>query len=590
MIRESVASGSAHAIIDLVPSGGIEFLARKSTGAETIVPGSSTQNAPAWVKLARSGNSIVASVSADGSSWSVVGTDSVSMNSSVLVGMAVTSHNSSTLNTSVFDNVTVTQGGSTQPPATPSSPTPAGSATGVAMTTSLTWSAVGATSYDVSFGTTNPPPQVATGLTTPSYRPASMSGNTKYYWRVVARNAAGTTTGSMWSFTTTPASSTGAVPAPWVAEDIGGVWQSGRSSYASGTFTVIGSGADIWGADDSFYYVHQPMNGDGQIVARVTGLQNTNPSAKAGIMIRTTADAQSAHVILDVKPDGFVEFMRRSNASGDTTYISGAFQSTPTWLKLVRAGSTITGYVSGNGTTWTQVGSTSVSLGTSPRVGLIVTSHDNSVLNTATFDSVTVTGGGTTPPPPTSNGDVVIRASGIPMASLHGSWQQASDSLSPDGVKLTTPDNGVAITSAPQAAPADYVDVTFNAEANKPYRLWLRALAQDDSKWNDSLWVQFSDAMASGSPIYRINTTSGLLVNLATSSDAGSLRDWGWQNGAYWLSQPTTFTFPTSGMHTIRIQVREDGSQFDQIVLSPATYMNSAPGTVSGDSTFVPVQ
>jgi len=132
--------------------------------------------------------------------------------------------------------------------------------------------------------------------------------------------------------------------------------------------------------------------------------------------------------------------------------------------------------------------------------------------------------------------------------------------------------------------------VTFNAEANTPYRLWLRTQAVNDSKWNDSLWVQFSDAMVSGSPIYRINTTSGLLVNLATGSDASSLRDWGWQNSAYWLSQPTTFTFPTSGMHTIRIQVREDGIQFDQIVLSPATYLNGAPGPVSGDSTFVPIQ
>ena len=120
--------------------------------------------------------------------------------------------------------------------------------------------------------------------------------------------------------------------------------------------------------------------------------------------------------------------------------------------------------------------------------------------------------------------------------------------------------------------------------------MWLRALALNDSKWNDSLWVQFSDAMADGSPIYPINTTSGLLVNLATSSDASSLRDWGWQNGVYWLSQPTTFTFPTSGMHTIRIQVREDGIQLDQIVLSPSAYMNSAPGPIAGDSTFVPVQ
>jgi hypothetical protein len=50
----------------------------------------------------------------------------------------------------------------------------------------------------------------------------------------------------------------------------------------------------------------------------------------------------------------------------------------------------------------------------------------------------------------------------------------------------------------------------------------------------------------------------GLLVNLATDSTAGSLNNWGWQNAAYWLSQATTVPFATSGMHTLRIQVRED--------------------------------
>ena len=66
----------------------------------------------------------------------------------------------------------------------------------------LTWSATGATSYDVSFGTVNPPPQVTTNQTAASYQPATTAAGTTYFWRVVARNAAGTTTGPVWSFTT----------------------------------------------------------------------------------------------------------------------------------------------------------------------------------------------------------------------------------------------------------------------------------------------------------------------------------------------------------------------------------------------------
>ncbi len=131
------------------------------------------------------------------------------------------------------------------------------------------------------------------------------------------------------------------------------------------------------------------------------------------------------------------------------------------------------------------------------------------------------------------------------------------------------------------------MDVTFNANAGTSYTIWMRVQALTNSKFNDSLWVQFSDAQASGSAIYGLNTTSGLLVNLATDSTGASLQGWGWTNGAYWLSQPTTLTFAGSGSHTVRIQVREDGVQFDQIVLSPTTYLNTAPGPASNDATIV---
>jgi hypothetical protein len=160
--------------------------------------------------------------------------------------------------------------------------------------------------------------------------------------------------------------------------------------------------------------------------------------------------------------------------------------------------------------------------------------------------------------------------------------------MSPSGVKLVTADNGLSVPNAALAAPADYVDLTFTANANTPYTFWMRLQATANSKWNDSVWVQFADAQVNGSPVYPMNSTSGLLVNLATDSTATSLNAWGWDNGCYWLTQPTTVTFPTSGTHTLRVQVREDGVQFDQIVLSPRTYLNTPPGPRGGDSTIVP--
>ena len=191
------------------------------------------------------------------------------------------------------------------------------------------------------------------------------------------------------------------------------------------------------------------------------------------------------------------------------------------------------------------------------------------------------------PPPPPSSAEVVVYASDIPAAAMHGSWRAVNDATAAAGVKLETPDAGVANTAAPLASPGDYVDATFTAAAGTPYTFWMRLQAANNNKYNDSVWVQFSDAQAGGSPAYPINSASGLLVNLATDSAASSLAGWGWQNTAYWLSQPTTVTFAAGGTHTLRVQVREDGVSFDQIVLSPSKYLNAAPGPLTNDSTIV---
>jgi regulation of enolase protein 1 (concanavalin A-like superfamily) len=82
--------------------------------------------------------------------------------------------------------------------------------------------------------------------------------------------------------------------------------------------------------------------------------------------------------------------MTRTVAGGSTTYLGGTTQAPPTWLRLVRSGTTVTASVSADGVTWRTVGTTSVSLGTSVYAGLAVTSHNTSLRNTARFDNVTV--------------------------------------------------------------------------------------------------------------------------------------------------------------------------------------------------------
>jgi hypothetical protein len=233
----------------------------------------------------------------------------------------------------------------------------------------------------------NPPTTVvASSLTPAAYQPTLLAG-TKYFWQVVARNSTGTTTGPVWSFTTASAPTTG-LPAPWTSQDIGTVGVSGGATYANGTFTVTGGGLDIWGTADAFQYVSQPLAGDSTVIARVTTLQNTHVNAKAGVMMRGSLTPGAQHVMLNTATDGSIELISRSSAGTAATFITGAMQARPIWLKLARLGTTVVASVSYNGQAWSVLGSTSVAGLTS--AGLVVTSADPSVRNVSTFDSVTV--------------------------------------------------------------------------------------------------------------------------------------------------------------------------------------------------------
>jgi len=77
--------------------------------------------------------------------------------------------------------------------------------TGVAVGVDLTFSAEGATSVDIYFGETNPPPLIVSGLSTDTYDPAPLGDldyNKPYYWKIVAANGGGSVEGPVWSFTT----------------------------------------------------------------------------------------------------------------------------------------------------------------------------------------------------------------------------------------------------------------------------------------------------------------------------------------------------------------------------------------------------
>ncbi len=188
-----------------------------------------------------------------------------------------------------------------------------------------------------------------------------------------------------------PRSPTSSLPPPWTAAEVGSNGQPGSASQASGTFTVKGSGTGIGGFSDGFYFVHQPLDGDGEIKARVVSVQNTAAGAKAGVMIRAGTAANVAHATSSISPVQGVRFERRLNTSYGTTVTAGGAATQPYWVRLVRSGSTFSSYKSSNGSSWTLVGTASIPLmPQSTLLGLTVTSNTNLALATAVFDNVTV--------------------------------------------------------------------------------------------------------------------------------------------------------------------------------------------------------
>jgi ABC-type transport system involved in multi-copper enzyme maturation permease subunit len=129
--------------------------------------------------------------------------------------------------------------------------------------------------------------------------------------------------------------------------------------------------------DDSFYFVRQPLTGNGSITVQVTSLTgllppaNPNiqggpngpadtrpglvPWAKAGLIIKNGTSQGSAYAAMMVTGGHGVRM--QDNYTNDTAGQPGAVSpASPRWLRLTRSGDTITGYDSADGTHWTQVG------------------------------------------------------------------------------------------------------------------------------------------------------------------------------------------------------------------------------------------
>jgi hypothetical protein len=184
------------------------------------------------------------------------------------------------------------------------------------------------------------------------------------------------------------------VPPPWTQTSIG-YPQAGSATFSGGVYSVRGNGSTIGGTWDKFHYVSQPLNGNGEISARVVSFTTAaaRGGTKYGLMIREDLTVWKAgkNVMVAFNPAGNIVFQYRTAdgaATSNTTVSTGI--TLPTWLRLQRAANVFTAYTSPTGAagSWTTAGSVTITMATNAQIGLAVTSGSDADFDVANFDKV----------------------------------------------------------------------------------------------------------------------------------------------------------------------------------------------------------
>ncbi len=179
---------------------------------------------------------------------------------------------------------------------------------------------------------------------------------------------------------------------PWQSRDIGAPGVAGEAGMLQNRFVIRGSGADIWGGQDAFHFVYQPVSGDVDIRARVVSQEDSDPWAKTGVMLRNSLAADSRHAMMIVAPENGAAFQRRVQDGGGSTHSPGGSAQPPHWVRLLRKGDRISGYTSEDGENWSLVDSETIKMADDIYAGLPVTSHNDAILCEAQLDNVELLG------------------------------------------------------------------------------------------------------------------------------------------------------------------------------------------------------
>jgi regulation of enolase protein 1 (concanavalin A-like superfamily) len=291
-------------------------------------------------------------------------------------------------------------------------------------------------------------------------------------------------------------------PAPlagWASSDIGDVGTAGSWSNAGDSVTVAGDGGDIWWQADAFHYVYQEANGDVSLTVRVADQQNTDPWAKAGLMIRDSLDANASYAFVFVTPGNGVQFQQRNGAGNAAGPVAGRGGNVPCWIRLTRHGDTFAAETSNDGTAWESLSSTNIAMEHPVYAGLAVCSHNKGTSCRVVFDNLIVNRAAKKMPP----ANATANAAAAPVAPAKLAAPPANDT------NWTFTPDAAAIPDLPVAGRIHGQDFIIERAGFQGGTLTLRQGARGTVEFG--VTVNFEGAQA--------ESLAGKMINVSTNAD-----------------------------------------------------------------------
>src|SRR3954469_18312506 len=186
--------------------------------------------------------------------------------------------------------------------------------------------------------------------------------------------------------------------------DVGAVLHSGTVDYdpAKQTYTISGSGENMWSVADAFQFAWKKISGDVTLTADVSFVTTGgNPHKKAVLIFRQTLDADSPYVDAALHASGLTSLQFRDTKGAVTREIQSNVSS-PHRLRLARRGDYIYMALAIEGDPQIAGGWIRIPLQGEFYVGLGVCSHDKDVVEKAVFSNVELT------KPAVSSGEPVL--------------------------------------------------------------------------------------------------------------------------------------------------------------------------------------